>query len=221
MNSFELKDYRATHFLLRFLRSHLQAWYTRDTILDRVHHPAGNEKDRVIVGGLIETVTSWLNGNQPGTTPLLLADGTVLRPDLKDPIANLLFNLFRQYAAMNQRLNKVLDEATPLASRRQDFQYLVACMGWVYYEANHALRADAEFAGRFDDRELREARAGHEEASRKEVEFVDYLVNTLHLDETYNEKTGEDLKTMMESILNTEMRNQVQQVDKYLKVLGK
>ena len=37
-----LKDYRTTNFLLNFIHSEFQGWYTRENTLLQLDHPEGN-----------------------------------------------------------------------------------------------------------------------------------------------------------------------------------
>lgn len=221
MESFELKDFRAAHFVMSFIRSHVQGWYTRENILSMADHPDADQERLASLGRLMDKVNAWNDAIRPGATPILGDDGTVNRPEKVENVCKVLMWLFDQHAQMNNRLNAILDNPGPLHGRREDMQYIVACMGWVYYAINHAVQGDIHFAEQFDDHELASARAGQLDTSQKELDFVSYLCNSFKDDTLYNPETSADLTAMIETVMNVEMKDSAMRIDKYLTVFGK
>jgi hypothetical protein len=220
--AFGLKDYRATHYLFHFLRSQVQGWYTRENILARSGHPDGNAHKAAELGKWIETLNRWYEVVSPQNPPFLRADGSLNDAGGKtEGICRLLNRLFGEYAAMNDRLNAILDDSSPLHERRPDFQYIVACMGWVYYAVNHAVHGDIHFARKFGDRELLSSREGDPELSQKEVDFVNYLFHAFKDDTTYNPDTARRLAKMIGVVMDEFMKEAVTRIDRYLTLLGR
>lgn len=221
MDPFTLKDYRASHFLLNFVRSQLQGWYTRENILRKAGHPDGKESRVAELARLLDQVNAWQGELKPDAPPFIRENGIVIRPGLAAEAARVLRLLFDQYARMNERLNTILDAPEQLHARKEDFQYLVAFMSWAYYAINNAVQGDLLFAGIFADGELLKYREGDEELSRKELDFVNYLVNVLNDETIYKPQTCNDLTTMAETVLNETIKRFAEQADRYLTVLEK
>jgi hypothetical protein len=220
MSDFSIKDYRASHILLNFINSRLQGWYTRENILRMASHPLACG-DLVPIKKRIDSVNDMIAALQPGSTPFLANTGTVNDQHTADSLADILLQLFEQYANMNRKLNDLLNDEAPLHTRKSDVQYIVACLGWTYYCVNNAVRGDLAFAERFDDSELSAARAGHMDESAKELEFIDFMVEALRRPETYNPETCGSLDSMISRAMDTSMRDSAMQADKYLTLFGK
>lgn len=221
MNPFTLKDYRASHFLLNFVRSQVQGWYTRENILQKAGHPDGKESSVAALARLLDQVNAWQRELKPEAPPCIRENGTVIQPGVAAEVARVLRLLFGQYAGLNERLNIILDAPEPLHSRKEDFQYIVAFMAWAYYAINHAVHGDIRFAGIFSDSELLKSREGDEELSQKELDFVNYLFNAFKDETIYNPGTCKDLAAMAEVVLNETMKGFAQQADRYLSALEK
>lgn len=221
MATFTLKDYRATHFLMRFIRSHLQGWYTRENILLKASHPDGNKEKLEKLARLIDTVDKWNNAIQPGTTPFMTENGTVNKPEQVEDVCKVMQWLFAQHLEMNERLNAILDNPEPLEKRKEDFQYITACIGWVHYSVNHGVHGDLNFAKIFNDRELLQNREGQAEESQKDLDFVNFIFQSFKAEETYNAQTCADLTSIIETLLDTSLKESATQIDKYLRVFGK
>ncbi len=221
MEPYTLKDYRATHILINLIRSNVQGWYTRENILLLANHSDGNEEKLKAIARLIDTANSWNDAIQPDKPPFLNDNGTVNNPELVEDVCKMLMWLFGQYAQMSDRLNAILDNPEPLHNRKEDFQYIVACTGWVYYLINHTVHGDNHFGEIFNDYELLDARVGHASESQKEVDFVNYLFYSFKDEETYNPQTCADLTSIIETLMNESMKESATQIDKYLTLFGK
>lgn len=219
MDTFPLKDHRAAHILVNFLRCQAQGWYTREKILALAGQPAGQARGLEAAAGWIEKAAAWSGTIEQGREPLLSASGAFSAAAPAGELKILLNLLFAQYVDMNGRLNAILDSGTPLHERRTDFQYVVACLGWVYYAVNNAVRHDISFGKKFGDLELLAAREGHAAASQKEIEFVNYLVHVFRAETTYNPQTCGDIVPMIEEAMNASFRVWAGQADKYLGLL--
>ena len=221
MTEYTLKDYRASHFLMSFIRSQTQGWYTRENILAKAGHPDGDSDKLTILVQMIEKLNTWNDAIRRGEAPFILDAGSIVDPDTVEEACRMLQMLFRQYVVMNERLNGILDNDAPLHERRKDFQYIVACMGWVYYAINHAVQDDNAFALSFNDHELLKTREGHLATSQKELNFVNYLFHSFNSAELYNAKTCSDIIPMTEVLMNEDLKAFATQADKYLTRLGK
>lgn len=54
MEKLSLKDYRAAHILVNFMRCQAQGWYTREKILAIAGHPGGRPEE-------LETAAAWID----------------------------------------------------------------------------------------------------------------------------------------------------------------
>ncbi len=198
----------------------MQGWYTRENILANAAHPDGNKERLSSLASVIEKVNGWNDAIQPEKLPFFTSDGAIIYPERVEDVCKILQMLFKQYLGMNDRLNVILDNPEPLHARKTDFQYIVACMGWVYYAINHAVDGDKRFAERFNDRELLQARQGDAEASQQEIEFVNYLFQSFNDEATYNPQTCQQLTEMIEIVMNETMKESVTTIDKYLSFFG-
>lgn len=220
MGEYTLKDHRAAHILVNFLRSQAQGWYTREKVLSLAGHPLASPEQLQAAARWVEKADAWRAAAGPGAAPLLSAAGAFSPAAPLADFKALLGQLFGQYDAMSKRLNAVLDEPGPLHERRRDVQYVAACLGWIYYAVNNAVAGDLAFCEKWGDAELRAAREGHLEASDKEIGFVNYIVGSFADEALYEPQVCSGLAPMTGEALNSSLRPWAGQADKYLTLLG-
>lgn len=219
MENFSLKDYRAAHILVNFMRCQAQGWYTREKILAIAGHPGGRPEELESAAAWINKAAAWNGSIEQGAEPLLSAAGSLAAAAPAAEFRTLLNLLFNRYAEMSGQLKAILGSGGPLPERRADFHYIVACLGWAYYAVNNAVSYDLAFGEKFGDRELLAAREGHAAASQKEIEFVNYLVSVFRDETIYAPRTCGDIVPMIEEVMNGSLRVWAGQADKYLNLL--
>lgn len=220
--SYTLEDYRRSHLFTRLLLSSAQGWYARENILQQTGHPGAYSEGLNKLDNMVQATVRWNDAIQPDKTPLLLNDGTVLMTDESvKQVSVILMWFYEQYGRMNNTLNAVLDDQVALHERADDVSYIIASIASVYYATNHRVRADLDFARRFDDTEIAAAREGDLEESEKELDFVD-IVHKKHLrGEVCNPEVCSHLIGVIESIMDNQIRATAMEADKYLCILGK
>ena len=208
--------------LTRLLLSGTQGWYTMENVLQKTCHPDAEPERLKKLEGLVRATRSWNESLQPGQIPILKTDCTVLMTDeLEKQISDTLMWMFDQFGKMSSRLNELLDNPEPLHRRPEDLSYIIACIACVYYCTNHMVHADLDFARRFDDGELAEARNGHPEESQKDLDFVEIMLGAHLRSESGNSETCSALVRVIESIMDNQIKATAVEIDDYLKILGR
>lgn len=220
MDNITIKDYRASHLLLGFLRAQVQGWYTRENILAKASDPEADPGQMQAAVAWIERTRVWHGALKPGCEPPLTAAGRAGPGLPAGEVKTLLNKLFSQFAAMNDKLNAKLDDQRPLHERRHDVIYLLSCLGWAYYAVNHMVHGDIAFAKEFGDDELLRYRDGDAEASEKELGFVNTMFSYHKADAFYHPETSGKIAGMAARVLNENLRGWAQETDKYLTLLG-